>query len=56
MTTQELLQQLTPEELEIVETVARCSSMTVDQFTVQQINHMLAQARQIGDLAERTIH
>jgi hypothetical protein len=44
------LQQLTPEERDIVETCARCSRTSVDQFTVREINLMLDQARFIGDL------
>jgi hypothetical protein len=44
------LKGLTAEEREIVETVARCSSTTVDRFTVQQINLVLAQAEALGEI------
>ncbi|PWT81138.1 MAG: hypothetical protein C5B58_10285 [Acidobacteria bacterium] len=44
------LQGLTSEERDIVETVARCSRMSVDQFSVQEVNLMLNQARFMGEL------
>jgi hypothetical protein len=34
----------------VLETVARCSGTSVDQFTVQEINLCLDQARFVGEL------
>jgi hypothetical protein len=56
LTTQELLEQLLPEERRLVEWEARNDGIRPDQFTPEQINLCLAQARHIGELAERTIN
>jgi hypothetical protein len=45
--TQERLQELTPAEREVVETVARVTNRTVDDLTLQEINYMLTQAHEL---------
>jgi hypothetical protein len=50
MMTQERLQELTPEERELIETIARITNRTVDDLTVQQINHMLEQAHELNEI------
>jgi hypothetical protein len=53
LTTRVVLRQLWDDEREIVELMARLRGLTPDQFTVQDVNLILAQARHDGDLAER---
>ena len=53
MTTRVVLRQLWDDEREIVELMARLRGLTPDQFTVQDVNLILAQARHTGELAER---
>jgi hypothetical protein len=45
---------LRAEERQLIETIARLDGVTVEQFTPQQINLILEQARHIGDLPERS--
>jgi hypothetical protein len=53
LTSRVVLRQLWDDEREIVELMARLRGLTPDQFTVQDVNSILAQARYDGDLAER---
>jgi hypothetical protein len=53
LTTRVVLRQLWDDEREIVELMARLRGLTPDQLTVQDVNLILAQARNDGDLAER---
>jgi hypothetical protein len=53
LTTRVVLRQLWDDEREIVELMARLRGLTPDQFTVQDVNLILAHARHDGDLAER---
>jgi hypothetical protein len=53
LTTRVVLRQLWDDEREIVELMARLRGLTPDQFTVRDVNLILAQARHDGDLAER---
>jgi hypothetical protein len=55
MTTRVVLRQLWDDEREIVELMARLRGLSPDQLTVQDVNLILAQARHIGDLAERYV-
>jgi hypothetical protein len=53
LTTRVVLRQLWDDEREIVELMARLRGLTPEQLSVQQINVILTQARNAGDLAER---
>jgi hypothetical protein len=52
MTTQERLESLTPEERDLINNMARLDGISAEQFTVQQINGLIAGAEFIGDLPQ----
>jgi hypothetical protein len=55
LTTRVVLQQLWDDERQIVELMARLRGLTPEQFSVQDVNLILAEARHTGELAERYV-
>jgi hypothetical protein len=49
----EVLAQLLPDERKVIAAIARCDGIRPEEFTVQDINFFLEQARHTGELAER---
>jgi hypothetical protein len=55
LTMQRLQQELTADELELVQLIARLDGKTADQFSASKILHILGQAMQVGDLPDRDL-
>jgi hypothetical protein len=55
LTMQRLQQELTPDELELVQVIARPDGTTADQFSATKIRDILKQAMLAGDLPDRDL-
>jgi hypothetical protein len=55
LTMERLQQELTPDELELVQLIARLDGKTADQFSATKILHILGEAMQVGDLPDRDL-
>jgi hypothetical protein len=55
LTMERLQQELTPDELELVQLIARLDGTTADQFSATKIRDILEQAMRVGDLTDRNL-
>ena len=55
LTMQRLQQELTPDELELVQLIAHLDGTTADQFSATKIRDILKQAMLAGDLPDRDL-
>jgi hypothetical protein len=55
LTMERLQQELTPDELELVQLIARLDGKTADQLSATKILHIVEQAMRAGDLPDRDL-